>query len=77
MNKQKLKTAYYNFAKLFWWIIIIIYSYIYMEYMPRDTFGTSQFNEIFLAINFLVGFKLLLDLGDLIKKWVGLIHLSP
>lgn len=56
-----------SILKGLWWVIIIIYSYAYVFYMPIETFGTSQFSALLWGINFLPGLYVLLKLGGLLN----------
>lgn len=67
MNKEKLNKVKNFIVTLFWWAIVGIYTYAYMFYMPKSTFGDSQFQLMFWAINYLAGFYIILKSGGIIK----------
>ena len=67
MNKEKLDRIQTITIQIFWWVIVLIYTVAYVLYMPKSTFGSSEFSLMFWAMNFLTGLYLLLKTGGLIK----------
>ncbi len=53
--------------KLFWWSIILVYSYAYVFYMPKFFFGVHQFTNLLWAVNFFAGLYMLMKTGGLTK----------
>jgi len=66
VNKEKLLRTRAIFFRLFWWVIISIYVFAYLNYLPLDSFGTSNFRYFLYAMPLITGLYVLLKTGDLI-----------
>jgi hypothetical protein len=53
--------------KLFWWCMIIVYTYAYLTCMPHSSFGVSQFSELLFYMPLICGWYVLLKTGGLAK----------
>jgi len=52
--------------QLCWWVMVLIYVYAYLNFMPLSSFGSSQFNLYLFYVNLFTGMYLILKTGDLI-----------
>ena len=66
MNPERVLKARQFFFQAFWWVIIALYVYVYLNYLPLDSFGTSNFRYFLYAMPLITGLYVLLKTGDLI-----------